>query len=83
MKDAIDRITRSIRSRSKQEWQEYFSGYVTQIRDFVKAEGEKAAIVAFCLGIFIVIFYKLTIVLACLGLVAYQLILIISDRSSD
>jgi hypothetical protein len=83
MKDAIDRITRAIRSRTKQEWQEYFSGYVKQLREFVKAEGEKAAVVAFGLGVFIVIFYKFTIVLACIGLVAYQLILIISDRSSE
>lgn len=81
MKDAIQRITSAIRSRTKQEWQEYFSGQVSKVRDFVRAEGEKAAILAFCLGIFLVIFYKLAIVLTCLVLVGYQLILIIADES--
>jgi hypothetical protein len=83
MKGAIDRITSFIRSRTRQEWQQYFSDRLTQLREFVKSEGEKAAIIGFCLGIFIVIFYKFAIVLMCLGLVAHQLILIISDTSKD
>jgi hypothetical protein len=81
MRDAIQRIMIAIRSRTKQEWQDYFSGLLNKVRDFVRAEGEKAAILAFCLGIFLVIFYKLAIVLTCLALVGYQLILIIADES--
>jgi ABC-type protease/lipase transport system fused ATPase/permease subunit len=83
MKDAMERITSAIRSRTKQEWEQYFSNLLNQVREFVKAEGEKAALIGFSLGIFIVIFYKLAIVLACLGLVVHQLILIISESSKD
>lgn len=45
----------------------------------MQTHGEKAALIGFLLGIFIVIFYKLVLVLACLMIVAYQLVLIISE----
>jgi hypothetical protein len=83
MKDTIERVTRAIRSRTKAEWEQYFSDLLTQTREFVRSEGEKAALIGFGLGIFIVIFYKLALVLACLAVVAYQLILIISDKSRE
>lgn len=83
MKDAMERITSAIRSRTKQEWEQYFANLLSQVREFVRAEGEKAALLGFCLGIFIVIFYKLALVVACIGLVVHQLILIISDKSND
>jgi hypothetical protein len=79
----MHRITSAIRSRTRAEWDQYFSDLVRQGREYVRQEGEKAAVVAFCLGIFIMVFYKLVAVLACLALVAYQLILIISDTSTD
>lgn len=81
MKDAMQRIIDFARSRTKREWQEYFALKVSLIRDFARAQGEKAALIAFVFGIFLVIFYKLVIVLACLGLVAYQLLLIVADSA--
>lgn len=75
----MDRIRGFIRSKSRAEWEGYFSEKISQLREFVRTQGERAALLAFAMGIFLVLFYKLVIVLLCIGLIAHQLILIISD----
>jgi hypothetical protein len=81
VRNPMQRITSAIRSRTREEWQTYFSESLKELREYVRTNGEKAAVVAFCLGIFIVMFYKLVTVLACLAVIAHQVILIVADSS--
>lgn len=83
MKNVMQRILDTIRARSREEWQSFFQGKVLDVREYVRAHGERAALIAFGLGIFLVLFYKLALVLGCLALLAYQLTLIISDNPKD
>jgi hypothetical protein len=50
-----------------------------QLRELIRENGEKAAVVGFVLGIFIVVFFKLFVVLVMLLVAAYSTILIIAD----
>lgn len=75
-------IIESIRVRSREEWQSFFRGKLEALRTYVQTHGEKAALIGFLLGIFIVIFYKLVLVVACLVIVALQLLLIISESEA-
>jgi hypothetical protein len=75
----LNAIIESIRARSREDWQSLFRTRLEELRTYVQTHGEKAALIGFLLGIFIVIFYKLVLVLACLMIVAYQLVLIISE----
>jgi hypothetical protein len=68
-----------IKSKRKAEWNEYFRGWIEWLRDYVQSNGEKAAVLGFIFGIFAVTFYKLVILIACLALVAYQLVLLIAE----
>jgi hypothetical protein len=83
MKNVIQRVIDTIRARSRDEWQSFFQGKVADIREYARAHGERAALIAFGLGIFLVLCFKLALVLACLAVLAYQLILIISDNPKD
>ena len=75
----LNAIIESIRARSREDWQSLFRTRLEELRTYVQTHGEKAALIGFLLGIFLVIFYKLVLVLACLMIVAYQLVLIISE----
>lgn len=78
----FDRIIASIRARSREDWQNLFRNKLDEFRTYVQTHGEKACLIGFLLGVFIVIFFKLALVFACLAIVAYQLILIISESES-
>lgn len=78
----FDAIIKSIRARSTEEWKSFFVGKLEELRTYVQTHGEKAAVLGFVLGIFLVIFYKLVLVFACLAVVAFQLLLIISDSEA-
>lgn len=58
-----------IRSRSREEWQQLFVDRWSDGRIWVKDNGEKAALVAFMLGIVLVVFYKLVIGLLAISIV--------------
>jgi hypothetical protein len=75
----FDGILKSIRAKSRAEWQAHLHGKVSFLRDYVRENGERAAVLGFLLGVFLVIFYKLALVLVCLAVVGYQLLLIMSD----
>jgi len=83
MKNVMQWVTDTIRARSRDEWQSFFQGKVADIREYARAHGERAALIAFGLGIFLVLCYKLALVVACIAVLAYQLILIISDTPKD
>ncbi len=83
MKNIMHRITDIIRTRSRDEWQSFFAGKIAYLREYTRAHGERSALIAFGLGIFLVLFYKLALIVVCLALLAYQLILIISDTSKN
>ncbi|MFO0416668.1 MAG: hypothetical protein ACK5Y6_05205 [Pseudomonadota bacterium] len=76
----ISKITDFARSRSKAEWQALVEGYWLDLKEYARANGEKAAVIGFALGIFIVVFYKLALLLACLAVLVYQLLLLIADQ---
>jgi hypothetical protein len=76
-------ITDFIHARTRSEWQEFFDDGLNRLRDYVRAHGEAAALIAFGAGVLIVVFYKLALVLACIGVLAHQLILIIAKDTRD
>jgi len=74
----FDQLMSAIKSRSPDEWKAELRSRIDTLRRYVQEHGERAALIGFLLGIFIVIFYKLVLFLACVALVGYQLLLIIS-----
>jgi hypothetical protein len=79
MANIINSFIESIRSRSRSEWQVFFNNHWTGVKDYVRLNGERSAILGFALGVFIVLFYKLAILLGCLVILAYQVIMIVAD----
>lgn len=79
----LERVTDVIRSRSRKEWEDYFTELLSRLREYSQTNGEKAAIVGFLLGMLVVIFYKLALIIACVTLVAFQLVLILSEDRSQ
>ena len=80
MRRVIEEIKKSIYSKTSDEWRAYFQGKVQALRAFVQANGEKAALAGFVLGIVIVLFYKLFILLATLATLTYLIVITASDR---
>jgi hypothetical protein len=80
MRRVIDNIKNTIRSKTSDEWRAYFQGKVQALRAFVQANGEKAALAGFVLGIVIVLFYKLFILIVTLATLAYLIVITASDR---
>jgi hypothetical protein len=75
----FDGILRAIQSKSREQWEQATSQKAAELREYVRANGEKAALIGFLLGVFIVIFYKLALIVGCLAAIGYQLVLIVSD----
>ena len=79
MVSGIEKVIGHIRSKSKVEWQSLFRDKVLQVREYVRKNGEKSALFAFISGIFLVMFFKLTLIMVCLTALVYLLVLLISD----
>jgi hypothetical protein len=75
----FERVTDTIRSRTRSEWEVYFKERLNWVREYSQANGEKAAIAGFLLGILVVVFYQLALIIACVTIVACQLVLILSE----
>ena len=75
----VDKMVAAIRSKSKREWQQFFEERMSMARDYLRANGEQGALIGFGVGIFIVLFFKLALLIACLLGLAYLLIQIIAD----
>ena len=52
---------RFIRTRSREQWQQWATDRYEILRAWIKDNGEKASLVAFALGIALVLLYKLII----------------------
>jgi hypothetical protein len=68
-----------IRSRDQAEWRAAFNEWITNTRIFVQENGEKALILGFLLGIFIVMLFKLFIFVACFAALGYLLVMVIAE----
>lgn len=79
MLPGIEKVIGQIRSKTKLEWQRFFQDKLLAFREYVKRNGEKSALFAFVAGIFMVVFFRLTLILVCLVALVYLLILLISD----
>jgi hypothetical protein len=79
MRRFIDHITEFARSRTPEEWKLLAYQKVDESRVWVREHGEGAALGAFGLGIFIVIFFKLFVVILALVALAYLTIIAISE----
>jgi hypothetical protein len=65
-------ITGQIRQKSREQWLAHIQDIWTDVRIWIQENGEKAAVICLVLGIFVVLFYKLFIFLALIGvLVAF------------
>ncbi len=73
------RITEFAQSRTEGEWRAYLRERLLYVREIIRQNGEKAAVLGFGLGILIVLFFKLFIVLLMLAIAAYSTILILAD----
>ena len=75
----MNRITEFARTRSEDEWRAYAGEQMRHLRHSIRDNGEKAAVLGFALGIFIVVFFKLFVVLLMLSVAAYCTVLILAD----
>jgi len=82
MVPGIEKIMAKIRSKTKAEWQDFFQEKLFEARDYVRAHGEPSALLGFASGVFVVVFFKLAIVLVCLAALAYLLILLVADTET-
>jgi hypothetical protein len=57
----IDEAKRIIRSKTKDEWQGWFGAQLAAARTYIQDNGEKAALAGFLVGIFIILFYIISI----------------------
>lgn len=79
----FDKILQSIRRRTKSEWQVYYRERVELLRSYIRENGEKASLLGFIFGIAVVVFYKLALLLACLGLIAAQTVILLAEEKSE
>lgn len=79
MRQIIDHITEFARSRTPEGWKLLVYQKVDEARGWVREHGEGAALGAFGLGIFIVIFFKLFVVILSLAALAYLTLIAISE----
>lgn len=61
---------RFIRTRSREQWQQWATDRYEILRAWIKDNGEKASLVAFALGIALVLFYKFIIGAFALAVIA-------------
>jgi hypothetical protein len=63
-------IKGQIRQKSREQWLAEIQDIWTDVRIWIQENGEKAAVICLVLGIFVVLFYKLFIFLALIGVLA-------------
>ena len=59
-----------IRTRSREQWQQWATDRYTTMRSWIQQNGEKASVASFALGIALVMFYKIIIGLFALTVIA-------------
>jgi hypothetical protein len=83
MRGILNDITRFARSRSSEEWKVFLRQKVGDLRGGIQDNGEKSALAAFAIGIFVVLFFKLFLILLALGALSFLTLLWLSDSGTE
>lgn len=67
----IDDVMKIVHSRTQAEWNTYFQERLGGLREYLRAHGEQGALLGFIVGIFIVLFFKLSLFIFILAALAY------------
>jgi hypothetical protein len=79
MRNILKDITQFARSRSSDEWKSLAWQRMDDLRITVRENGEKAAVVAFGVGIVVVVFFKLFLILSAVAALSFLTILWLSE----
>jgi len=79
MRNIFKDITQFARSRTSAEWKKLVSDQLDDLRLTVRDNGEKAALVAFGVGILMVLFFKLFLIVCALGALSFLTVLWLSE----
>lgn len=79
MRNIFKDITQFARSRSSEEWKRLTLGKLEILRVGVRENGEVAAIVAFAVGVVVVLFFKLFLILLAVAVLSFLTILWLSE----
>ena len=75
----IDEILKALRSRSREEWLEFYREKWINTRIYVQEHGERAALAGFIIGLFLVLAFRLVVSLALLVLIAGLAVYLLAD----
>jgi hypothetical protein len=79
MRNVWKDITEFARSRTAEEWKTLASERYVQLRITVRENGEKSALLAFGVGILVVIFFKLFLILVALAALSFLTLLWLAE----
>ncbi len=79
MRNVWKDITEFARSRTAEEWKTLASERYDQLRITVRENGEKSALMAFGVGILVVIFFKLFLMLVALAALSFLTLLWLAE----
>jgi hypothetical protein len=79
MRNVWKDITEFARSRTAEEWKTLASERYDQLRITVRENGEKSALMAFGVGILVVIFFKLFLILVALAALSFLTLLWLAE----
>lgn len=79
MRNILKDITQFARCRSSDEWKSLAWQRMDDLRITVRENGEKAAVVAFGVGIVVVVFFKLFLILSAVAALSFLTILWLSE----
>lgn len=65
-----------INQRAKAQWQQLLREKWTNVRIFVQEHGEISALLGFGIGVFVVLFYKVFALIACILMLAYLTVML-------
>lgn len=79
MRNIVKDITEFARSRSAEGWKTLARDRFEELRISVRENGEKSALAAFGIGIFVVLFFKLFLILVALAALSFLTILWLAE----
>lgn len=83
LREWFQRLQRFVYSRSGDEWKRFFLSQGSSLREFVRNNGEKAAGLGFLLGIFLVLFFKLALIVLAAAVILIVGIIIWADSRPE
>jgi hypothetical protein len=82
MRNVLKDITEFARSRSSEGWKALATEKLDTLRIVVRENGEKSALLAFGIGIIVVLFFKLFLIVVALAALSFLTILWLSESKS-